>query len=376
MFIVIAAIQLLQDPNNIILLNPPGTITRSGVFLFKLPLQQGFHPRYNGFMSEMQLSTLANSNHIRSLDMTRDLNAVADLIEMCFPIHKDRDGQTYLRQMRKTARDMHYLRWLSSMADLSGDRVAGFVWEEDGRILGNISLVPFKENRHTIHMIANVAVLPEHRRKGIARALTARAMAFLRRKHEPRVWLQVRDDATGARELYRSVGFADRLKRTSWRVRPLDVRKPREADPEQIVVRKRRESDWANQSVWLMTGYPSSMRWNLPVNFHQFEAGPIQEVKNFLDGINLRHWAMEKDGECQGFLSWQKTSTYANNLWLALAPEADGELLTGAIPEIMHNFKRRHVLSLDLAYGAYGDELTALGFKIFRTLVWMSCELN
>lgn len=327
-------------------------------------------------MSVKQLSTLANSPRIRSLDMTRDLDAVADLIEMCFPIHKDRDGQTYLRQMRKTARDMHYLRWLSTMTDLSGDRVAGFVWEEDGRILGNISLVPFKEGGHTIHMIANVAVRPEHRRKGIARALTVRAMELLRRKHEPRVWLQVRDDDEGAQELYRSVGFVERLKRTSWRIRPVDVRTPREVGPEKIVVRKRRESDWANQSTWLMTGYPSSMRWNLPVNFHQFETGPIQEVKNFLDGINLRHWAMEKDGECQGLLSWQKTSTYANNLWLALAPQADGKLLTAALPEIMSNFKRRHTLSLDLAYGAYADELTGLGFKVFRTLVWMSCELN
>lgn len=308
--------------------------------------------------------------------MTRDLNAVADLIEMCFPIHKDRDGQTYLRQMRKTARDMHYLRWISTMTDLSGDRVAGFVWEEEGRILGNISLVPFKEGGHKIHMVANVAVRPEYRRKGIARALTVRAMEFLRRKHEPRVWLQVRDNDAGAQELYRSVGFVDRFKRTSWRVRPVDVRTPKAAGPEKVVVRKRHESDWANQSAWLMTGYPSSMRWNLPVNFKQFEAGPVQEVKNFLEGINLRHWAIEVDGECQGLLSWQKTSTYANNLWLAIAPQADGALLNGAIPEIMRNFKRRHPLSLDLAYGAYADELTALGFKVFRTLIWMSCELN
>lgn len=327
-------------------------------------------------MSEMQLSSLANSPHIRSLDITRDLNAVADLIEMCFPIHKDRDGQTYLRQMRKTARDMQFVRWLSTMTELSGDRIAGFVWEEDSQILGNISLVPFKENRRPIHMIANVAVRPEYRRQGIARALTVQAMDFLRRKHEKRIWLQVRSDDGGAQELYRSVGFVDRLKRTTWRVRPLDVRMPKDARKEQIIVRKRRESDWAEQSAWLMTQYPPLMRWYLPVNFHHFETGPIQEVKNFLDGISLKHWAIERNGKCQATLSWQRTVTYANNLWLAMSPEADGELLTSGLPEIVRNFKRRHPLSLDIEYGDYVEELTAMGFKIYRTLIWMSRDLS
>ncbi|MBG0771414.1 MAG: GNAT family N-acetyltransferase [Anaerolineaceae bacterium] len=327
-------------------------------------------------MSDPQLSSFADSPHIRTRDVSRDLNPVADLIEMCFPIHKDRDGQTYLKQMRRAARDMHYLRWLSSMADLSGDRIAGFVWEEEGEILGNISMVPFKEDGQVIHMIANVAVRPDHRRKGIAKALTVRVLDLLRRKHEPRVWLQVRDIDEGAQALYRSVGFEDRLKRTTWRVRPVDVRGPRDLELPGVVVRKRKDTDWDSQKAWLDSAYPLSMRWNLPVKFNQFEAGPFQEIKNFIDGINLKHWSIEQGGSCRGVLSWQKTTTYANNLWLAVAPEADGAMLTSGLPKILQNLTRRHPLSLDLAYGSYANELNSLGFKIFRTLIWMSRELN
>jgi len=327
-------------------------------------------------MTDSLLSPLAYSQHIRTLDVSRDLEPVADLIEMSFPIHLDRDGQTYLKQMRKAARDLYYLRWLSSMTDLSGDRIAGFVWVEEGQIIGNVSLVPFKEHGINIHMIANVAVRPEHRRKGIAKALTVRAMDHLRRKHEPRVWLQVRDIDEGAQALYRSIGFVDQLRRTTWRARPVDIRNQRGSASDDVTVRKRRDLDWPAQKEWLGLAYPMEMRWNLPVKFQHFEAGPFHEIKNFIDGINLKHWAFEQNGACQGILTWQKTSTYANNLWLAFAPKAHGELLTAGFPKILHNLARRHMLSLDVAEGTFVHELDGLGFKIFRTLIWMSKELN
>ena len=327
-------------------------------------------------MSDIPYSSLEASKHIRSLDLTRDLYQIADLIEMSFPLHKDRDGQIYLRQLRKSARDMHFLRWLSSMADLSGDRVAGFVWEEDGKIIGNLSLVPFMENGKKIHLIANVAVKPEHRRRGIGRALTIRAVDILRRKHEPRVWLQVRKQDMGAQELYRSVGFVDRFRRTTWRVKPIQLHTTKELGLDEITVRKRNDADWASQRGWLIPAYPPQMRWNLPVNFHQFEAGPLQEIKNFLDGVNLRHWAIERLGVCQAVLTWQKTNTYANNLWLAHSPDLEPPVLEAALPEILSRLRRRHPLALDLEEGLYSQSLEYLGFKVFRTLIWMSNDLN
>jgi len=125
-------------------------------------------------MTAASLPSLENSAHIRKMDISRDLNAVADLIEMCFPIQKDKDGQTYIKQMRQAARDMRYVRWLSTLAEIGESRSSGFVWEENGRIIGNLSLIPFQQGGQRIHLIANVAVLPEHRRRGIARALTQR----------------------------------------------------------------------------------------------------------------------------------------------------------------------------------------------------------
>lgn len=320
--------------------------------------------------------SLENSPHIRSLDVTRDLNPVADLIEQCFPIQQDRDGQVYLRQMRTAARDMRYLRWVSSLADLSGDRVTGFVWEEDDRIVGNISLVPFTEDGRQIHMIANVAVEPEHRRRGIARALTVRALNYLRRRGEPAAWLQVKADNLAAQELYRSVGFVDRFRRTTWRIKPIHLRKDPGERPDDILVRKRHEADWQAQRDWLASVYPPGMRWNLPVNFQQFEAGAFQEVRNFLDRVNLRHWVVEARGKPAAALTWQKTSTYANNLWLAFPEESEAACLAPALQSVMAKLPPRHPLAIDYPVGRFQGGFERLGFTLFRTLIWMRCNLK
>ena len=53
--------------------------------------------------------------------------------------------------------------------------LTGYVWVEGERIVGNVSLIVFHHQRHKLNMVANVAVHPDFRHRGIARALTERA---------------------------------------------------------------------------------------------------------------------------------------------------------------------------------------------------------
>lgn len=57
--------------------------------------------------------------------------------------------------------------------------------------------------------IHDLAVLPQHRRKGVARALLQAAEDYARRQGCCRVTLEVLDSNSGARELYRRFGFDD-----------------------------------------------------------------------------------------------------------------------------------------------------------------------
>jgi ribosomal protein S18 acetylase RimI-like enzyme len=316
------------------------------------------------------------SSHIRQLDISRDLDVVADLIELCFPIHLDQDGQTYIRKMRQAARDMRLLRWASSLSELHKRTASGFVWEEQGRILGNLSLIPIHKGSNRIHLIANVAVHPDFRRRGIARALTQRALDHLRRRGEPRAWLQVRDDNPIARHLYEELGFKDQLMRTTWRIRPIDACKQRPISPTPLHVRHRKRDDWTQQLLWFDDLYPYEMRWNLPFNLHHFKPDFFQQVLYFLDGERHRHWAFTQEQSLSGFITWQKASSFANNLWLAFPMDTADDFLKEALWIVLRKLPRYHALSVDLPKGQYQLPLKTLGFQYFRTLVWMMCPLK
>jgi len=326
-------------------------------------------------MTTVSLSAFADSPHIRKMDLTRDLDAVADLIELCFPIQFDQDGQDYIREMRRAARDMRLAGWLSILAEMEDKWASGFVWEENERIVGNLSLIPFSLSGVAFHMIANVAVHPEYRRRGIARELTKWALTVLRKKREPYVWLQVRDDNPAAHDLYRSMGFFDQFTRTTWRIRPTEMTASEIAHSQGLAIRRRQKGDWDIQQGWLRTNYPPLMRWSLPVNFKRFEHGFLPNFVNIMDGEIHRHWAFESEDALQGVITWQKTNRYANNLWLAFPEETEREMLQQALMLVLRRISKRHPLSIDYPKGRITKIFSAIGFHAFRTLIWMRCRL-
>ena len=61
----------------------------------------------------------------------------------------DNDGQRYLSDMRRASRDDSFLRWASHMSETASLPLMGYVWEQDGRIIGNASLIPFRRQGET-----------------------------------------------------------------------------------------------------------------------------------------------------------------------------------------------------------------------------------
>ncbi|MBM3187198.1 MAG: GNAT family N-acetyltransferase [Chloroflexi bacterium] len=140
--------------------------------------------------------------HIRPFNPARDLADLATLIELAFGPELKATGSRMVEEMRQAALWGPALNLANALVPL----FTGFVWVEGGCLIGNVSLT--REEGQGVWVLSNVAVLPEHRGRGIAGQLVDRAIAQLRAQGTRRVVLQVRADNDIAIALYRHRGFA------------------------------------------------------------------------------------------------------------------------------------------------------------------------
>jgi ribosomal protein S18 acetylase RimI-like enzyme len=299
--------------------------------------------------------------------------AVADLIEICFATSLDEDGRDYLRQMRWAARDYTYLSWIQGAAERIASPLFGFVWEEDGRIVGNLSLIPLTRRARLYYLIANVAVHPNYRRRGIGRQLTQAAIEHLRERGLETAWLQVREDNPGAHQLYRSLGFVDRAVRTAW----LTGRgAPRGEMPPGVLVTRRRPQDWDVQQALLRHAYPPEVAWNLPLQVGRFSPAPLGMLWRWLQGETQMHWVARAGERPLGFLSWEPMRGSADSLWLGADPEREHESVLALLLRARADLARRNrPLTVNYPAGRAVQAFAQAGFVANQTLVWMSIDL-
>ncbi|MCL4395283.1 MAG: GNAT family N-acetyltransferase, partial [Chloroflexi bacterium] len=150
----------------------------------------------------------------RSFEPGHDLNAVARLLEEAF-----RSDHGFPFSNVPLLRELGIVLWTLSYTPVFPESTTGFVWIEDGQIVGNVSLNP-DLGRLDRYMITNVAVKPAYRRQGIARALMQAALDHLRGRAVRTALLNVRPGHSAAIKLYQDLGFAEVELRGEWTLRP------------------------------------------------------------------------------------------------------------------------------------------------------------
>jgi GNAT superfamily N-acetyltransferase len=137
---------------------------------------------------------------IRAFDLARDLPALAALVEVSFESELSRTSSQIVAEMREMANWGLTLHVLSAL----GPPYRGLVWEEDGRVVGNVTMM---RDRAGIWSLSNIAVLPAERGRGIGGALVDAAIERLRALDARLVTLQVRPENATAVGLYERRGF-------------------------------------------------------------------------------------------------------------------------------------------------------------------------
>jgi ribosomal protein S18 acetylase RimI-like enzyme len=319
-------------------------------------------------MTSITIPILVENPELRSLNILRDLPAVADLVETCFADTMDADGRRYVQQMRNAGRDNQFLRWATSAVETASMPLSGYVWEDKGEIVGNVSLIPYRHEGRHYFLIANVAVRPDHRRRGLGRALTVAAMQHAQSRHADEIWLHVRDDNPGAISLYQSLGFREKLRRTAWQAK---IDRNARVETPGINIQGRYGREWLLQEGWLRRLYPERMTWYQTVPWNALRPGLGPTLYRFFVDVGSRHWTAYAGGKLFGALTWQPVTGSADRLWAAVPPEGADETLTALLVHARRTLNWRQALGLDFPAGEYTASILAAGFRPFRTLLWM-----
>ena len=204
---------------------------------------------------------------IRPLRLPQDLIPAADMVTRAFqyPDHPEwgieSDEQEQLVGMIRRMRKMWpVIRIIQLLSPALRDFMRGFVWEENGVIVG--MTMAQREGRTSMWYIGTVGVLPAFRGRGIARKLVQATLDMMRERGATSARLGVIDGNTPAQMLYSSLGLTAYGGSTRYALAP----KPpidRLALPPGYAEERLREFDWR-------TRYDLDKRI-VPANLQEFE---------------------------------------------------------------------------------------------------------
>jgi ribosomal protein S18 acetylase RimI-like enzyme len=311
-------------------------------------------------------------NYLRPLDIHKDLLSVAELIELCFSQQMDPEGHEYVRQIRQAGRDARYIRWIPGAHERISFPLYGYVWEQNNRIVGNLSLIPFYRSGVWRYLIANVAVHPDYRRRGIGRYLTEKALEHIHEQNVTAAWLQVRADNEAAYNLYQQLGFVERARRSTWQssgsmlsISPTSTR---------IKIDNRTANDWPLQEKWLQENYPAAVSWNLPIQINNLGPGILPWLQRFLSGRPVQHWAARRFGQLIGMVTWEQSPLYVDHLWLAANQENEEEAVEALLVHARKRLSYSRGLAVNFPAGRAAAAFEQSGFQLHNTLAWMVVE--
>jgi GNAT superfamily N-acetyltransferase len=334
----------------------------------------------------LSLEQTSQSSGLRPVNLRTDLVPLADLIEIAFADTMDSSGRAAVREMRTLSRLGPGLGVLLGMNDLAQGVGLGFVWIEDGRLVGNTSVYPTSLPNGFAWIIANVAVHPDYRGRGIASRLVQASLDMIRQRrrngNSPAI-LQVEADNATAQHIYTRLGFVAERSWTQWR-RSSTVRTPPPYDyatHKSIYITRRRPNEWRQEYALAQRLRPSALGglgWMRPLHPSLFRRPLLKRLGDAISFRSIERLVIRGDQDELRAVMWLESAFAASSVQLTLMvePEFQGEYNEALINLAARQYSLRSALSLehptdDLTTAAV---LQRYNFHAQRTLIHMHTE--
>ena len=314
----------------------------------------------------------------RPINLGRDVRPVLALLNKSFGPVRDSQGRAVADRF-SLSQSAPFARRLSMV---SRGFVPGFVWEESGQIVGNVTLLesPIRGR----YQVANVAVHPNYRHQGIARGLMHEALAHIQNWNGRQVYLQVESDNVAAIDLYHSLLFDEigGVQRWQATVSRLHLSSTGEAiGPPPRLLRRR---EWREARQLDRIGFNSDLNWPAPPPADYYKTGLLQRAGDLLNGRRQETWVVEsgrgQGSDLVGLADIVSEWSRPHNLRLCIAPpwrgRLDGSLLNLAVSRL-RRFRGGTVwLNYPAGDTAMDSLLEASNFQLRRSLTVMRKNLR
>lgn len=321
------------------------------------------------------------SRGLRPMEPSRDLRQVAALIEEAFADQLDFRGQQALRELKAVSRLGPLLWLLDRLSPEFHETFSGFVWVEEGRVVGNVT-VNRSSWRSRKWFISNVAVERAYQGRGIARELMQAAISMARDRGGESVTLQVRADNMPALKLYRDLGFEELMGTAELQLER--VGQVTFVPAEGFTLRQRDYSEWHKEYGLAQAATPASEQRARPIRKEDFRKGFGGRVVDWLGDIfaGQRTYRLAVD-EGDRFIA---TLTVRASWWegrqsleMIVHPDYRGqveEMLVTKALALMGNYPGQGVaVKMSASHQEAIETLKRYGFVEEKTLVQMRLNL-
>lgn len=318
------------------------------------------------------------SNGPRPINLNKDIPQVLELLELVFGASVDVDGRQLLAGNGYFGQPAFIWRLSPAASRLA----LGYVWEEDGRIIGNATVLTTETAGR--YLVVNVAVHPGYRRQGIARALMQMIANLVRTRNGREILLQVVKENVAARELYRSLAYTVIGSMVTWyapasRLRLIDpVTDGSGSGP---FIRELRSQEWqAAYRLDRMSLHPD-LNWPKALPPDAYKKGLWRTVVNFLNGRQIETWVtMNSQNQLVGLGSIVSEWGRSHQAIIRVHPTRYGQLERPLLAKLIRRFHylpRRNVRIDHPDDDEVMNELLAeANFQPRRTLTHMRLDIN
>lgn len=227
-------------------------------------------------------------NGPRAIDLPRDSKQVVELLDIVFGPLLDAQGH---RRIGDRISFDYTSPFVPKLNVFSSKFVPSFVWEENGQIVGNVSLV--KSQLPGRFLIANVAVHPDFRRRGFARMLMEVAIEHVGLREGREIFLQVRNENAGATLLYEKLGFEGIGSVKNWQTKASRLSFQTLSTPVGRDIRPLRKREWRSAFVLDSRSADPNLMWPTPISSKKYQRGALRRFEDFINGVRHEIWIKE-----------------------------------------------------------------------------------